>query len=30
MIELKIAILLAVMGALLLGLRIGVAPATDK
>ncbi|MCS3984120.1 hypothetical protein M2191_008803 [Bradyrhizobium japonicum] len=30
MIELKIAILLAVMGALLLGLRIGVTPATDK
>ncbi|MFK4501716.1 hypothetical protein ABIF86_006007 [Bradyrhizobium japonicum] len=30
MIELKIAILIAVMGALLLGLRIGVAPATDK
>ncbi|MCS3893666.1 hypothetical protein ABIC08_003385 [Bradyrhizobium sp. RT9b] len=30
MIELKIAILVAVMGALLLGLRIGVAPATDK
>ncbi|MCP1763528.1 hypothetical protein ABIF64_008635 [Bradyrhizobium japonicum] len=30
MIELKIAILLAVIGALLLGLRIGVAPATDK
>jgi len=25
-----IAILVAVMGALLLGLRIGVAPATDK
>ncbi|MFK4650826.1 hypothetical protein ABIF97_000760 [Bradyrhizobium japonicum] len=30
MIELKIAILVAVMGALLLGMRIGVAPATDK
>lgn len=30
MIELKIAILVAVMGALLLGLRIGVAPGTDK
>lgn len=30
MIELKITILVAVMGALLLGLRIGVAPATDK
>lgn len=30
MIELKIAILVAVIGALLLGLRIGVAPATDK
>ncbi|MFK4525683.1 hypothetical protein ABIF90_003664 [Bradyrhizobium japonicum] len=30
MIELKIAILVAVMGALLLGLRIGVAPATDR
>ena len=30
MIELKIAILVAVMGALLLGMRIGVAPATGK
>ncbi|MCS3927388.1 hypothetical protein ABIB94_001526 [Bradyrhizobium sp. JR7.2] len=30
MIELKIAILVAVMGALLLGMRIGAAPATDK
>ena len=30
MIELKIAILVAVMGAVLLGMRIGVAPATDK
>lgn len=30
MIELKIAILVAVMGALLLGMRIGVAPASDK
>ena len=30
MIELKIAILVAVMGALLLGMRIGVAPAADK
>lgn len=29
MIELKIA-LVAVMGALLLGMRIGVAPATDR
>jgi len=30
MIELKIAILVALIGALLLGLRIGPAPASDK
>ena len=30
MIELKIAILVALMGALLLGTRIGAAPASDS
>jgi hypothetical protein len=30
MIELKIAILVALLGALLLGMRIGAAPAADK
>ncbi len=30
MIELKIAILVTLMGALLLGMRIGAAPASDK
>jgi hypothetical protein len=30
MIELKIAILVALIGSLLLGLRIGPAPASDK
>jgi hypothetical protein len=30
MIELKIAILIALMGALLLGMRVGSTPASDK
>lgn len=30
MIELKIAILVALMGALLLGMRFGATPASDK